>query len=70
MFKKHKELTNNFNAIYKLDQDIKFDKDNIFLADPHFGKIKKHKISWFEERWFDLPFSKKPAIKEIIVIRK
>ena len=30
-----------------------FQKDEIILADPHFGEFKKHKISWFEERWFD-----------------
>jgi ABC-type bacteriocin/lantibiotic exporter with double-glycine peptidase domain len=48
---------------------VGFDKDNIFLADPHFGKIRKHKISWFEERWFDMPF-KNIIKKEIIVIEK
>ena len=49
---------------------IRFEKDNIFLADPHFGKIKKHKIKWFEGKWFDLPFSKNIRIREIIVIEK
>ena len=44
--------------------------NNIFLSDPHFGKIIKHKISWFEERWFDMPFANKPLIREIIVIRR
>ncbi len=50
---------------------VGFEKDKIQLADPHFGKVKKHKIDWFEERWFDLPFdSKGPTLKEIIVIFK
>lgn len=50
---------------------VGFDKDKIILADPHFGEIKKHKIEWFEERWFDLPFGKKgPLLKEIIVIHR
>lgn len=48
---------------------VGFYKDNILIADPHFGKIKKYKISWFEERWFDMPF-KKIIKKEIIVIKK
>ncbi|MDO8563558.1 MAG: cysteine peptidase family C39 domain-containing protein [Nanoarchaeota archaeon] len=46
---------------------IGFKKDNIFLADPHFGKIVKHKTKWFEERWFDL-VNNKIILKEIIVI--
>ncbi|MEK6890423.1 MAG: C39 family peptidase [Nanoarchaeota archaeon] len=46
---------------------IRFKKDNIFLADPHFGKIVKHKTEWFEERWFDL-INNKTILKEIIVI--
>ena len=48
---------------------VGFEKDKILLADPHFGKIMKHKIDWFEERWFDMPF-KRPILKEIIVIKK
>ena len=48
---------------------IGFDKQSIFLADPHFGKIVKHKIEWFEERWFDL-VNEKLISKEIIVIYK
>ncbi len=48
---------------------VGFDKQNIFLADPHFGKIVKHKIKWFEERWFDL-INGKIIFKEIIVIYK
>jgi predicted double-glycine peptidase len=48
-----------------------FEKDKIILADPHFGEIKKHKIKWFQERWFDLPFDPKgPVLKEIIVIHQ
>ncbi len=48
---------------------VGFDKDKIIIADPHFGEIRKRKIEWFEERWFDLPFGKKgPLLKEIIVI--
>ncbi len=50
---------------------VGFEKDNIILADPHFGKFKKHKIEWFEERWFDFPFANKDRrIREIIVIYK
>ncbi|MFH1358509.1 MAG: C39 family peptidase [archaeon] len=49
---------------------VGFEKDKIILADPYFGKIKKHKIEWFEERWFDLPFRKKPLIRTVIVIEK
>ncbi|MBU0648711.1 C39 family peptidase [Patescibacteria group bacterium] len=50
---------------------VGFEKDKIILADPHFGKIKKHKIKWFKERWFDLPFRPKgPVLKEIIVIHR
>ncbi len=50
---------------------VGFEKDKIILADPHFGEIKKHKIKWFEERWFDLPFHPKgPLLKEIIVIHQ
>ncbi|MBW2996858.1 C39 family peptidase [Candidatus Woesearchaeota archaeon] len=47
---------------------VGFEKDNIILADPHFGRIKKHKIDWFSDRWFDRPF-KKTLIREIIVIQ-
>lgn len=46
-----------------------FKKDNIFLADPHFGTIQKHKIKWFEERWWD-QVGKHKIIREIIVIEK
>ncbi len=46
---------------------VGINKAHIFLADPHFGEIKRHKINWFEERWFDTPH-KKPILKEIIVI--
>ncbi len=48
---------------------VGFEKNKILLADPHFGKIKKHKIDWFEERWFDMPFDGL-LIREIIVIYK
>jgi len=46
-----------------------FEKNKIILADPHFGKIKKHLINWFEERWFDI-LNKKKLIREIIIITK
>lgn len=50
---------------------VGFERDKIILADPHFGEIRKHKIEWFEERWFDLPFSSNgPILKEIIVIHR
>jgi len=46
-----------------------FEKNKILLADPHFGKIKKHKIKWFEKRWSDI-VEKERLKKEIIVIHK
>lgn len=50
---------------------VGFERNKIILADPHFGKLKKHNIKWFEERWFDLPFSPEgPVLKQIIVIKK
>jgi ABC-type bacteriocin/lantibiotic exporter with double-glycine peptidase domain len=48
---------------------VGFEKNNILLADPHFGMVVKHKIDWFEERWFDMPFEGL-LIREIIVIHK
>tara|TARA_Y100000310_G_C20703085_1_gene831929 strand:- start:9819 stop:10268 length:450 start_codon:yes stop_codon:yes gene_type:complete len=48
---------------------VGFKKDTILLADPHFGKIIKHKIKWFEERWFDV-VNDKLILKEIIIIKK
>ncbi|MBT4166115.1 hypothetical protein HOE04_03695 [archaeon] len=48
---------------------VGFDKASILIADPHFGKVKRHDIDWFEERWFDMPF-KNIIKKEIIVIKK
>ena len=48
---------------------IGFNKNKIIIADPHFGKIKKHNIKWFEERWFDI-VNKKRINKEIIVIKQ
>ncbi|MBW3015369.1 C39 family peptidase [Candidatus Woesearchaeota archaeon] len=48
---------------------VGFEGDKILLADPHFGKLKRHKIPWFEERWFDLPFQGLIK-KEIVVISK
>jgi ABC-type bacteriocin/lantibiotic exporter with double-glycine peptidase domain len=50
---------------------VGFEKNKIILIDPHFGELKKHKIEWFEERWFDLPFSPDgPVLRQIIVIQK
>jgi ABC-type bacteriocin/lantibiotic exporter with double-glycine peptidase domain len=46
---------------------IGFKGSKIIIVDPHFGKIKKHNIGWFEERWFDI-VNKKRINKEIIVI--
>ena len=48
---------------------VGFEKDKIILADPHFGKLKKHKINWFEERWHDI-VNDKLILREIIVIYK
>jgi hypothetical protein len=44
-----------------------FEGNKILLADPHFGKIMKHEISWFEERWFDV-VGEELILREIIVI--
>jgi ABC-type bacteriocin/lantibiotic exporter with double-glycine peptidase domain len=44
-----------------------FNKDSIILADPHFGKIVQHKITLFNERWFDI-INDKLILREIIVI--
>lgn len=50
---------------------VGFEKEDIILADPHFGKLMHYDTDWFEERWFDMPFRRKgPILKEIIVIRK
>ncbi len=52
---------------------VGFEKDKIILADPHFGEIKKYKINWFEDRWFDFigPASRNNLlVKEVIVIYK
>jgi len=48
---------------------VGFEKKDIIIADPHFGKLKKHKINWFEERWFDV-VKEKLILREIIVIYK
>ena len=46
---------------------VGFERDKILLADPHFGEVKKHKVDWFEERWFDV-VNDKLILREIIVI--
>jgi ABC-type bacteriocin/lantibiotic exporter with double-glycine peptidase domain len=48
---------------------VGFNGNNLYLADPHFGKVRKHKINEFEERWFDV-VRDKLITREIIVIRK
>jgi len=48
---------------------VKFDRKNIYLADPHFGKTVKQDLSWFKERWFDV-FDDKLILRGIIVIAK
>ena len=45
---------------------VGIDKKNIYIADPHFGKIRKYEIKWFEERWFDMPFER--IIKKGMII--
>ncbi|MGE0792565.1 MAG: C39 family peptidase [Candidatus Woesearchaeota archaeon] len=48
---------------------VGFEKNKIILAEPHFGELKEYAITWFEERWFDMPFKKGgPILKEVIVI--
>ncbi len=44
-----------------------FEKDKIIIADPHFGKFKKHEVKWFEERWFDI-VRNELILREVIVI--
>ncbi len=46
---------------------VGFDKNKIVLADPHFGKIVKKDISWFEGRWFDV-WNDKLILRQIIII--
>ncbi len=46
-----------------------FDKSNVYLADPHFGRIMKYNIKWFEERWFYV-HNGKLLTKGIIAIYK
>jgi len=48
---------------------IGFEKNRILIADPHFGKIRKEDIKWFEDRWLDI-INNKIINKEIIVIGK
>ncbi len=48
---------------------VGFEGNKILIADPHFGKIMKHDVNWFEERWFDI-VSEKLIKKEIIIIEK
>lgn len=48
---------------------VGFERDKIIIADPLFGKTMKHKIKWFEDRWFDTPFEKVTK-KEVIVIER
>lgn len=48
---------------------VGFKRNNILLADPHFGKIKKHPIKWFDERWREI-VNKKKILREIIVVKK
>jgi ABC-type bacteriocin/lantibiotic exporter with double-glycine peptidase domain len=49
---------------------VGFEKDKILLADPHFGKIKKHNIEWFEDRWFDhMPYPIK-SLNQLIWVRR
>lgn len=47
---------------------VGFEKNKILIADPHFGKIRKERIKWFKERWFDV-INNKIINKEIIVIK-
>jgi predicted double-glycine peptidase len=49
---------------------VGFEKDSVVLADPHFGEFRKHKISWFEERWFDhMPYPIKD-LKQFYWVRR
>jgi ABC-type bacteriocin/lantibiotic exporter with double-glycine peptidase domain len=46
-----------------------FKKDNIVIADPHYGKIKNYNIDWFNGRWFEIDKGKL-ILREIIVLKK
>jgi hypothetical protein len=48
---------------------VGFEKNKILLADPHFGKIKKHEIKWFKNRWGEV-INNKRLFQEIILIKK
>ena len=47
---------------------VGFKGKNILIADPHFGKIKKHAIKWFDKRWKEI--GKFRTLREIIIIQK
>ncbi len=48
---------------------VGLEDNNIFLADPHFGEIKKYDAKWFEEKWVD-SFEGREIYREIVVIYK
>jgi ABC-type bacteriocin/lantibiotic exporter with double-glycine peptidase domain len=56
------EAGNHFSVV------VGFNKENILLANPHYGKIIKYKITWFEKRWFDTS-ENKLTLREITVIK-
>jgi len=41
------EEESHFSVVVGLDNDY------IFIADPHFGEIKKYDLEWFLKRWSD-----------------
>jgi len=49
---------------------VGFEKNKIFLADPHFGKIKRHDIKWFDKKWREVINKKKKIRRGAIVIYK
>ncbi len=48
---------------------VGFNKENIFLADPHFGKIKKYEIRWFKDRWHERSKGRMISNRGVIVIK-
>jgi ABC-type bacteriocin/lantibiotic exporter with double-glycine peptidase domain len=47
-----------------------FEKNKILLADPHFGKIKKHEVKWFDKKWSEVINKRKKIKRGAIVIYK
>jgi len=49
---------------------VGFEKNRILLADPHFGKIKKQDIKWFDKKWKEIINKKKKIRRGAIIMYK